>query len=39
MKMRRVLTHTFRQSEIIAFPDRWVTNTPSVQMFYPQNIR
>jgi hypothetical protein len=36
MKQQFIVTHTICQIEIPALLDSWVTNTPSVKMFYPQ---
>ena len=36
MKRQFFVSHTIRQTEISALLDRWVTNTPSVKMVYPQ---
>jgi hypothetical protein len=38
MKRRFFLTHTVRQTYILASLDSWVTNTPSVKMLCPQNM-
>jgi hypothetical protein len=38
MKRQFVLTHTIRQTKILALLDGWVTNTHSVNMLYPQKI-
>jgi len=38
MKRQIVLTHTVHQSVILALPDSWVTNTPSVKMLQPLKI-
>jgi len=38
MNRQRVVTHTIRQTEILAVLGSGVANTPSVNMLCPQNI-
>jgi hypothetical protein len=38
MKQQVVVTHKFRQTEIPAVLDSWVTNTPSVKILCPRKI-
>jgi hypothetical protein len=38
MKRQFVVTHTTRQTEILALLDSWVTNTSSVKMICPKKI-
>ena len=38
MKQQFVVNHTILKTEILALPDSWVWNTPSIKMRYPQTI-
>jgi hypothetical protein len=36
MRRQFVVTHTIRQTQILALLDSWVTDAPSVKMLCPQ---